>query len=550
MVAMKKLLIFLLVGLPARLFAQTPTIDSLRAELQKINPPAKRATLAHQIAFQMIDVNLDSALQWADKVVAYSKTGNDFKNLAAAWIVRGHGFWRKGEHVKGLEAFNEALSIAKEHKLDQEQARALVGVGSVYNYLGDYNQSLLYYRQAQAIAEQAAFNRILPGVYSNIAGIYNNLNNFKESLKYREKAVQFSVGENIDRLPASLSNLGRLYTDIGEHRKGLHYLFRALHLIQRESCSELYVIENIGYTYLKLGMIDSARYYTNVGLQKTKRCNEVIPAIDLLSTLGEIETADGHGSIATRYLTQALQKGLKIKAMRESTRAARLLADAYEQAKQYQLALAAQKKYKSLSDSLFGLDQLTAFSKQEASIEFQLIQKNQEMAKRIEDFKREEEIRTHVKIRNTLIVGFAIALTMSISLYYYYRRRKRYSQKLEQLNREIQDQKEEVVQLNHTLSAINNSLEAKIAERTKEIQHANELLVSKNKKLEEYVFYNAHKLRGPVSTILGLIELFSNPLIKEKDVPEVINKLKESTTKLDSVVREIQGIVKTSDSNP
>jgi signal transduction histidine kinase len=110
-----------------------------------------------------------------------------------------------------------------------------------------------------------------------------------------------------------------------------------------------------------------------------------------------------------------------------------------------------------------------------------------------------------------------------------------------QLNEEINKQQQEILAqaeelkaLNESLRDLNISLEEKVHERTNELE-------MKNKKLEEYTFVNAHKLRAPVATILGLIHLFD---YKDSiEIETIIKELKKTSLELDKAIKEIQIIL-------
>lgn len=91
-------------------------------------------------------------------------------------------------------------------------------------------------------------------------------------------------------------------------------------------------------------------------------------------------------------------------------------------------------------------------------------------------------------------------------------------------NEEIQSQAEEI-------KGINDNLELLVKERTDELE-------KKNIALEEYAFINAHKLRSPVASILGLIHLM-NKIDMNDDARKVLAHLQDSTEKLDSIVNSI-----------
>lgn len=91
-------------------------------------------------------------------------------------------------------------------------------------------------------------------------------------------------------------------------------------------------------------------------------------------------------------------------------------------------------------------------------------------------------------------------------------------------NEEIQSQAEEI-------KGINDNLELLVKERTEELE-------KKNIALEEYAFINAHKLRSPVASILGLIHLMQKVELND-EAQKVLDHLKDSTEKLDSIVNSI-----------
>jgi light-regulated signal transduction histidine kinase (bacteriophytochrome) len=96
-------------------------------------------------------------------------------------------------------------------------------------------------------------------------------------------------------------------------------------------------------------------------------------------------------------------------------------------------------------------------------------------------------------------------------------------------------------------TTIKASVLLKKRERDKEmlkeqIRQSSEDLNRKNKKLEDYSFHNAHKIRAGVSTILGFRELLRiSTTPHEKAL--VIEKLLECVAELDIEVEQTQQIL-------
>ncbi|MFM8914586.1 MAG: hypothetical protein ACKOE6_16960, partial [Flammeovirgaceae bacterium] len=101
------------------------------------------------------------------------------------------------------------------------------------------------------------------------------------------------------------------------------------------------------------------------------------------------------------------------------------------------------------------------------------------------------------------------------------------------------EQKAEIEAQSDYIKAMNESLEAKVQSRTFELQQ-------KNKALREYAFITAHKLRAPLSGILGLVGLMDSMKLPEQE-KILVTHLKTASEKLDGIVHEVMRSVETGD---
>ncbi|MBS1556336.1 MAG: HAMP domain-containing histidine kinase [Bacteroidetes bacterium] len=132
---------------------------------------------------------------------------------------------------------------------------------------------------------------------------------------------------------------------------------------------------------------------------------------------------------------------------------------------------------------------------------------------------------------NFLVQGgfllMAVAIFMILSI------RARYNLTVKEITARIllQASNEEILRQAEEVKATNENLEMLVQSRTQDLQ-------KKNDALEEYAWINAHKLRSPVASILGLVSLMK----REEVTPEVrimMNHLQTSTERLDEVVSSI-----------
>jgi signal transduction histidine kinase len=140
-----------------------------------------------------------------------------------------------------------------------------------------------------------------------------------------------------------------------------------------------------------------------------------------------------------------------------------------------------------------------------------------------------------VKSRNTTIIaisiGVGILVVLLIIVWRFYLLKQTANQALKNLNRKISIQSLKLKQANDEISRINENLEGIVNERTLEVQKKNEILI-------EYAHSNAHKVRGPLARILGVLSII-NLTIHDSEMRELTDRIHESAKELDEVVREI-----------
>ena len=102
-------------------------------------------------------------------------------------------------------------------------------------------------------------------------------------------------------------------------------------------------------------------------------------------------------------------------------------------------------------------------------------------------------------------------------------------------NEELTRQSKELKSAYDQITNLNQNLEKRIDEKTND-------LIIQNEKLTEYAFYNAHKVRGPLARVLGLITI----IYEEKNLNQIeyyLSLLKMTAEELDARVKEINEIL-------
>jgi signal transduction histidine kinase len=88
----------------------------------------------------------------------------------------------------------------------------------------------------------------------------------------------------------------------------------------------------------------------------------------------------------------------------------------------------------------------------------------------------------------------------------------------------------------------NQSLESELIEKNTHLTEANTELIKHNNELRQFSYTVSHNLRGPVASLLGLIELLAPKKLSEAD-SQIIAHIKTSTNKLDQIIKDLNKIV-------
>jgi tetratricopeptide (TPR) repeat protein len=527
-------------------FAQQQKIDSLRSTLVNMVVDTTRVDTYLELAVLYRRINFDSVYYFGSEAKELSQRLKYKKGEAGGFLMMGVSHLRKGDLLEAMELCERALNLSVAGNFAETESEALNNIGLSYNYQGDYPTALEYYQRALSVAESIKNNSTIAGVLTNIGGIYFNLKDYDRALDYWQKALQ--IHQKLGDKPAAatcMSNIGLAYADKGDYQMAVKYYFQSLNNHERNSlCPRIYPLENIGSTYYKMGKLDSASYYLQLALEGATQCSNPVAEIGILSGLADVSQARQQFKSALQYLNRAFTIGDRAGLKREASIVAKSLSELHEVMGNTREAFSVFKKYQALRDSIYNGENVKAIGRLEAKYEYDSAKRAHEIARQIENLEKERLLTREKWIRNTFIGGFVVMICIAGMIYRNFEKKKISNRHLEMLNREIKEhesalisQSEELQRLNESLSELNTDLERKVAQRTRQLIEQNMELETKNAKLADYAFINAHKLRAPVATILGLVKLFEVD-IEERDY--IVKRIKYSTEELNEIVKEIR----------
>ncbi len=463
----------------------------------------------------------------------------------------------------GLVYGQEALKEAIRHNLKYEEARANSALGINYLVRGEYRTALELQFRARKLYEELDSLKDVAGVHSNISLIFMNQSDYLQAMEYALKALSmYEEIEDRHNKGIVLGNIGTLLFRQQDYVKAKNYYQEAakIHLYEGDSLSLARNKGNIGMVYSAIGEYDKAKTaftqalafnrknnnqrsvqinFTNLGLLEVRRENysRAIAYYDSARTIAErmglkLDYANILGNMGeayvkmassnkdrlddemlamgVSYLNDGISQGLALSSPDPTIGFYQALSEAYALSGNFKEALEVYKKGEKLKDSIHSFGNRISLENMEilqklAAVDQDLEEKSQELKiKSLELNKTRQTIALY-------IMGLVILILAGIVVIIQLRKTKLRNKKLIESN----------------------------ALYASKIEEQLDSLKKHSTVLDEITYMQAHHVREPVATILGLVEHFN---IKDPNDPMnvfVLENLTKVTEKLDVAVREV-----------
>ncbi len=432
----------------------------------------------------------------------YEKTGDKQKS-AAVYNDLGIIYKNQSKYEKSLEYHLKALKLREEEGLQQEIAGSFNNIGNVYYILGNHEKALKNFKKALEIKEKTGEEERLASSYNNIGMVYYDIKNFHKALEYYKKSLDLDKRfENPHGVAQTYNNMANVYAETGNLKKAEEYALKAMTLDKKMKNHYSYAIDaiNLGYTYNDMGNFNKALETIDIAVETSHREN--YPAL-----------------LKEAYLAKYM---------------------VYKNMDNPVNALEFHEKYHSLKDSLMNVQRMKQIEK--LKIQYETENKN----KQIELLKKEKEIMSkEQRIENiwrTVLLAAIILITLvAVVFFLQYRAIKKTKNLLEEKNRVVHEQKE---QLENALEELEHSNKA-IMEDARKLLILNERIAKSEKHLQDtnatkdkFFSIIAHDLKNPLTALLtsaDLINLYFDRFDKES--------IKKNLARLSDIARKLSTLL-------
>ena len=430
-----------------------------------------------------------------------------------------------------------ATELAPQIKFVKGHARSLTIIGNSYWYEGVFEFAQNYYLLAARQYESIHDNIGLGQAYNNIGEVYKKMGDYKKALEFLQLSIELKKNDSQTRA-ITLYNVGELYILLNDLSHASQYLEQSLSLAIKTNDRKV-----IGYSYTGYGLIHAkqgrhqeALDYFVLAETIWKEIGEMRLLIQTYQDIADMNRELKQYDKAEKYLLLSMEMSSLIRVPDLQVANYLRLSKVDSAQGKYRQALSNLYRHTLLKDSVYNL------AKTEQIARLQMMFETESRERENRQLRSEQLFReSQLKLQRQIIYAISTGLFLTgIMAWFLYRQRH----KILSVNRILQEKNDEIgtqklaiemqatalIKLNEELQELNRNLEARIEKRTQQ-------LTNQNQKLTEYAFVNAHKLRAPISSILGLINLIDQT--KPEEYSSIFQHMKTCGNQLDIITRQI-----------
>jgi len=362
----------------------------------------------------------------------------------------------KSEFDSCLIMFKKNLEILRKMKLYEETGTALENIGTIHLYRGEFKSAITYFLEAQKIYEKNNNAKSICYIMLKLGGIYSQTEDYEEAIKYYNEGIKLARENNEPNLTAiGLNSLGIIYKMQKKFDLALEKYFEAIELIKNlnNKLILMKIYTNIGNVYTLQNKFRSASDYHYKALKISRELNMPNEIAIKCVNLGEVYFFTDNFIAARKYYEEALTIFLSIKTYNNILSTYEALIKVNNKLKDYEQSVKYYDSYISLKDSLYknemnsALDSLKImFNTEQTQLENKtLTQQNEIQDKTI--------LIQKISIFASVAVIFLIIL-FTFSIIKSKRKIKLSNYLLEQKNKEITEQDEELRSINQHLKEL------------------------------------------------------------------------------------------------
>jgi len=361
--------------------SQTP-VDSLRKILDKKDLPDSTIV---KTALRLCEavVGTDNAFlipEYAIKGLEADTLNEDIQSKFFLHGLLGNYYWQIGKLSEAADQFNKMRLIGESSTDQNIMANSLLGLGTVYYQISDFENALKFYRNSLSLASSDSL--LTARLYNNLANTFLMMDQMDSVLTYYKRALAYHESHKNYRL---------LSTTYG----------------------------NLALVYFRTHDAVEIRQNLDKALEAAKMADDPYQIASIYQLMGDI-SIEKHPDMAARSYQQALGLARQVKSYEQMRKNLENLSYLAEQKGNFRLALGYLQEVKQLDDSM-NLQQ-KRFRIERLEYEYQAEMLNNEELKKIRleemaSLKEQNQQKTLLWIVSIAFVALLFVLILSFQTY-------------------------------------------------------------------------------------------------------------------------------------
>lgn len=502
-------------------FHQSQFNAAIENAKSKINLKSNPGPSVYSLLFRCyIKLEQYDSAQWAlgngFKAYGHQQDSLQSRSYLAMIINRGDLFMETSNYEKAISNFELGYDMSLKNNFDLLKAYAGFRIGYFFEISGNYPKAIDLYEESIGLYTKFNAEREIARINGRVAWalIYSDNMVLAEQFTHRSLVQMKGISDHVGTAFA-WNILGYINSQQKNYNIALQYYDSALQVRKaQDNQAEYYkTLYNIAEAYEQMGKLSEALSMMEVVLkQELENSKNLNNLIYTFNSIGRIYGKVGNKQKSESSYLKAYQLSNDNKLYPQLKTSIKNLLDFYLNEDNGRSVMHYYRELVFVNDTLFAMEQNNKILQVTALRELEINQMEVEQLRTQARIDALDASKKNQALTLSIYLVILLLLILALVVYIAYNRKK------------SQDK----------LAEINQQLETKVKERTAQLKLAYE-------ELETYFYKASHDLRGPITSMMGLVKLLKGA--RDEEERKKINELIEETAlKQLNLVNKIQSL--------
>lgn len=211
---------------------QAAAVDSMKRALAKVQTPEEKVYWMDVLSRTLMNVDLKEADNYGNQLIEIGEESRDRKLMIKCYISNGvrcsYFAGNKDYTQRSIDYYNKALTIARQNKLEEQEASVLLLLAHIHLAIPDKDKALTYAHQASSIIQGVKNDSLKTEVESKFGDIYLTRNDKILALRHYLTAMRLAEDTKNPSLMRSCNvDLAGFYSAIEDYDRAIDYYIKA-----------------------------------------------------------------------------------------------------------------------------------------------------------------------------------------------------------------------------------------------------------------------------------------------------------------------------------